>query len=193
MRWFTSDLHFGHRGVINFCNRPWGSVEQMDAGLIKNWNDFVEEDDEIFILGDLFFCGKTRAKEILSQLKGKKSLIIGNHDWDKIPRHRAQEFGFERMVDCHYVEIAGQQVMMSHFPYHGDHTTSDRFVEYRLADKGLWLLHGHVHNCWKRRDKMINVGVDVWNWHPISETLIENVITGKVKLEGEEKAIPGSY
>ena len=55
---FTSDLHLGHKNVIEFCNRnketcgmDFENVEQMDTFLIDKWNQKVKEDDEIYILG----------------------------------------------------------------------------------------------------------------------------------------------
>jgi calcineurin-like phosphoesterase family protein len=162
----------------------------MDEGLIRNWNAFVGTEDEIFILGDVFFCGKTRAKEIMKRLNGKKFLISGNHDWGKIPTHRCLEFGFEWIKTHDWVTIGGQEVALSHFPYIGDHTSFDRFLEYRIADKGLPLLHGHVHTIWRQRERMINVGVDVWGWCPVAESCLEQLIKG-MKL-GEANEIQGS-
>jgi len=34
--WYTADTHFGHENVMKFCDRPFSSVEEMDATLIAN-------------------------------------------------------------------------------------------------------------------------------------------------------------
>jgi calcineurin-like phosphoesterase family protein len=164
---FTSDPHFWHKRVIESCNRPFGSIEEMNAALIKNWNDTVGPTDEIYILGDVFFCGTTKAKEILAQLNGKKHWILGNHDWMK-PR-RAAEFGFEWVNDYHTFESEFGTVFLCHYPYRnaGDHTEEERYSDRRLIDFGNWLLHGHVHCAWKIKGKQINVGVDQWNYKPV--------------------------
>lgn len=78
--WFTSDLHFGHKNVIKYCDRPYEDVEHMDNSLIGYWQNTVREDDEIYILGDMFFTNAERAIEILEQLPGRKILVLGNHD-----------------------------------------------------------------------------------------------------------------
>lgn len=180
MRYFTSDLHFYHKNVIEFCNRPWSNVDEMNEGLIKNWNDTVTNEDQVYILGDMFFCGTTKAKEILKQLNGEKYLILGNHDWGKIKTHRAKEFGFEWIDKSFSLRIGNQlDVLLSHFPYKnaGDHTEGEeRYAEHRYEDGGKWLLHGHVHTAWQIKDKMINVGVDVWDYKPVSQEKIELIL-----------------
>jgi calcineurin-like phosphoesterase family protein len=180
--WFTSDLHFWHKNVIQFCNRPWTTVEEMNAGLIANWNSCVGPEDKIYIIGDMFFCGTLKAKAIMAQLNGHKYLIRGNHDWNVVKLHRAEEFGFKWAADWHCMPVGRssecRDVKLNHFPYRGDHTTDERFLEKRPTDNGGWLLHGHVHTAWKVRDKMINVGVDVWDWKPVHISQIEAIICG---------------
>ena len=80
MTYFTADLHLGHEGIIRFCNRPFDSVPEMDKALILNWNSRVTTRDDIYILGDLFHKNKENAEDILKRLKGRKHLVIGNHD-----------------------------------------------------------------------------------------------------------------
>ena len=38
---FTSDTHFYHANIINFCKRPFANVETMNEALIENWNAVV--------------------------------------------------------------------------------------------------------------------------------------------------------
>ena len=80
MIFFTSDLHFGHRNIIRLCNRPFSSIEEMDNLLIQNWNHKVNRNDTVYILGDLMFRNEKPPEEYLRQLKGKKHLLVGNHD-----------------------------------------------------------------------------------------------------------------
>jgi len=39
--WFTADLHLGHRNIIEYCNRPFADVDEMNRALIANWNQVV--------------------------------------------------------------------------------------------------------------------------------------------------------
>ena len=63
-----------------------------------------------------------------------------------------------------------------HFPYRGDSHDHDRFVAHRPVDRGAWLLHGHVHERWQERDRMINVGVDAWDYRPVAEEQLAGLI-----------------
>lgn len=78
---FIGDLHFGHKNVIKFDNRPYNSVEEMDEDLIRRWNNKVSPGDLVYVLGDMIW--KTRnddAVSILKELNGQIILIKGNHD-----------------------------------------------------------------------------------------------------------------
>lgn len=55
MIWFTSDTHFGHANVLEFCERPWGTVEEMDDALVDAINGRVAPDDVLYHLGDFSF------------------------------------------------------------------------------------------------------------------------------------------
>ena len=72
---FISDLHFGHKNIIRFDNRPFQSVEEMDETLITNWNNKINKNDTAYILGDISWYPKDKTAEILSTLKGNKYLI----------------------------------------------------------------------------------------------------------------------
>ena len=77
---FTSDTHFGHANIINLCNRPFKDVNHMNDMLVENWNSVVTDDDTVFHLGDFALGGSAVWSNVLSRLKGKIYLILGNHD-----------------------------------------------------------------------------------------------------------------
>ncbi|MBQ4059987.1 MAG: metallophosphoesterase, partial [Lachnospiraceae bacterium] len=77
---FTSDTHFYHSNIINFCGRPFKNVEVMNETLIANWNSVVGPDDIVFHLGDFCLGGSAEWTNILNRLNGKIYLIVGNHD-----------------------------------------------------------------------------------------------------------------
>ena len=87
---YISDTHFGHFNIIKHCNRPFETVEQMDNTIIQNWNKVVSDKDTVYILGDLAFSKRIKEPaEYLQQLKGRKIIIVGNHDYD-ISKNRSK-------------------------------------------------------------------------------------------------------
>lgn len=67
---FIADTHFSEDNIRRYENRPFESVEEMDASLIKNWNSVVSSDDEVYVLGD--FGADKKETYILSKLNGTK-------------------------------------------------------------------------------------------------------------------------
>ncbi len=193
--YFTSDTHFNHKNVIGYCNRPYANTFEMDKALIQNWNNTVKKDNEhVYVLGDFAMCGTKYMKEILSQLKGHKILVKGNHDKDAATMF---EMGFDKVVENELISMGNQKVLLSHFPYHPikqhntwndkvvlhqmDDHVDNRYLHKRILDDGKTiLLHGHVHQAWKTKgERMINVGVDVWDYKPVNhEQLIALINKG---------------
>lgn len=167
MIYFTSDTHFGHSSVIDFCKRPFKNRYEMDETLIRYWNYMVKENDTVYHLGDFSFHGATTTKEIIKKLNGHKILVRGNHD-QKCRKY--VQWGFDLAVPNASVRIKDRMFRLSHYPFAG--TTHDHrdFTDRQIQDNGVdFLLHGHVHEKWKRNGRMLNVGVDVWNFTPVSE------------------------
>jgi calcineurin-like phosphoesterase family protein len=175
--WFTADTHFSHRAMARDGKgwRPFDTVTEHDEYLIEQWNKTVRPDDQVWHLGDVGLGSEHYVLDCVLRLNGTKHLIAGNHDpvW---PGHRhsyksqrdwlevfssVQAFARRRLAK-------GEDVLLSHFPYTGDHHAEERYSEYRLHDTGLPLLHGHVHREWSVRGRQINVGVDVHEWRPIT-------------------------
>ena len=83
MIFYTADLHLGHENVIAYSNRPFSNAAEMLECIILNWNSIVSADDDVYIIGDMFFKINSKEQlEILRRLKGRKHLILGNHDRD---------------------------------------------------------------------------------------------------------------
>ena len=57
MIYFTSDLHFSHKNILNMGHgRPFSSTEEMNQKLIENWNKKVtSNEDMVYVLGDVFW------------------------------------------------------------------------------------------------------------------------------------------
>ncbi|MCB0974728.1 MAG: metallophosphoesterase [Actinobacteria bacterium] len=205
-RWFTADLHFGHENIITYCSRPFASVDEMNRALIARWNEVVEPTDEVWILGDVALGPIGRSLELIAELNGTKRLVAGNHDrcFEEVRRAgqdgtgqggrwtlRYREAGFVSVLaGPTNIEIAGRTAQMSHFPYWGDSHAEDRFEAHRPVDTGDWLLHGHVHTQWRTNERMINVGVDVWDYAPVPERTIQAIVDSELQSQDTRRRLP---
>lgn len=110
---YISDWHYWHINCIYFDNRPFKTVEEMNAELIRRWNAAVNPCDTVYVLGDMFWCKTTDAIAVMKQLNGQKILIKGNHD-----RVRDAEFANCFVKICDYLEVEdnGDNIVLSHYP-----------------------------------------------------------------------------
>lgn len=170
--WFISDTHFYHSNIIKFCGRPYSSAEEMNEGLINNWNSRIGKKDVVYHLGDFAFCGTSKAVEILNRLNGKIHYIMGNHD--KCIKDQALQ-RFESVSLMKEISINGQMIVLCHFPLESWHKSY----------KGSFHLHGHTHkdldtSQGKRR---IDVSVDTHNMFPVSyEEIYENLSKREITI-----------
>lgn len=149
----TSDHHFNHKNIIQYENRPFSNVEQMNIELIKLWNDVVSKHDVVYHLGDFSFGSPG---DFLKQLNGKVFLILGNHD-KRI--HKKLNYwygqGFDKVYDR---PIIIDNLILSHEP----------IVDYNFSFINV---HGHIHSnkmeINNTNNKYINVSVEVTNYKPI--------------------------
>lgn len=139
MNYYISDLHFGHINILKYDDRPFLDIETHDKALISNWNGKIQPDDDVYILGDISWYSPDKTIEIVKQLKGKKHLIVGNHD-SKLVKNKSFRDLFVEV--CEYKEIVDNKmnIVLSHYPipcfknhYHN----------------GWYMLYGHVHNAWE--------------------------------------------
>ena len=181
--WWTSDTHFSHVNIIRYCDRPFADVRQMNEKLIRWWNETVAPDDEVWHLGDLALGSPFEEQiEMTAQLHGRRRLVPGNHDRFAncyegrpdpgrfLPVYRAA--GWEIMPEQFEHEIDGQPVVVCHFPYEGDSQGKDRYRRFRPTDRGLPVIHGHVHGSFAEQGRQFNVGVDVRDYRPVAEPVI---------------------
>jgi calcineurin-like phosphoesterase family protein len=183
--WFTADLHLGHANIIGYSHRPFVDVEHMHASLIEGWNAAVQPDDTVWVLGDVALGRLGDVLPLVESFNGRKLLLAGNHDRCWAGHGSRAEGWTERYLDAGFAEVhQGQRrvavgdhsLLACHFPYRGDSHDHDRYVEQRPTDTGEWLLHGHVHEKWRQRGRMINVGVDAWHQRPVNESQLDALI-----------------
>lgn len=157
MYFFASDQHFSHYNIISYCNRPYNSIGQMNKDLIYKWNKRVAEEDIVYILGDFSFTNRDENKKILHKLNGKKILILGNHD--NLDPFCYVADGFRSVHTSLDLNIDGVKLFLNHDPAPRCAIPNDTIF-----------LCGHVHTLFKsiKEQRLVNVGVDVWNYEPIT-------------------------
>lgn len=129
MIYIISDTHFFHKNIIKYCNRPYENTYYMNKDLIERWNSVVQDNDVVLHLGDFAMSRKRNdVKEIASQLKGKISLVKGNHD------NFDNNFYCEIFNGC-YDSLVIDNMFFTHKPY--EHL---QFTDFSIN------VHGHIHN-----------------------------------------------
>lgn len=197
---FTSDWHIGHANIIKFSNRPFKDTHEMHSAFIQRYNSVVPLNGICFFLGDMG-TDLNLIKSVLSCLKGKKILILGNHDKGMLAMYNA---GFDAVLYNTTLSIYGNLVTLSHCPlldtyredtsqmrggencpnWHGEH----KHKKFSMVNNGQFHLHGHCHapNSGKSKvqeGKQWDVGVDGNNYTPVSLYQVEKWIR---KMLGKE-------
>jgi calcineurin-like phosphoesterase family protein len=158
--WFTSDYHLGHKLILDYCNRPFKTLDEMNKQIIKRHNERVNPEDTVFHIGD--FCFKSandrgNGQNIkydywLSQLNGNIILLQGNHDLHNSVKTKIQSI---------IIKIGKEYIELIHDPEHVSGRTNIALV-------------GHVHNNWLiKRIRIgnsftdcVNTGCDAWDFYP---------------------------
>ena len=177
MVFFIADTHFGHKNIIEMCDRPFESVEDMDDFIIESWNAKVLGNDTVYILGDMFYRHGD-PESVLKRLKGKKRLITGNHDdsWMK-------------KVDCSKYFLSISRLAEASDGEHGLVLCHYPLMTWNHPQRN-YMIHGHIHNrtdmtFWhliKDNPRLLNAGVDINGFWPV--TFEEMVINNECFKEG---------
>jgi calcineurin-like phosphoesterase family protein len=162
----ASDTHFGHVNILGFTDaegaliRPFTSVKEMDDCMVTRWNETVDDQDIVYHLGDVYF-GK--GWESLKLLKGRKRLLLGNHDNGKAKylQEAFQKIGMWRMFPEH-------DLVLTHVPI---------LLQWGKG-KYNYNVHGHIHHNAPPTPRHINVSVEAINYTPVDLESIASTIKG---------------
>jgi calcineurin-like phosphoesterase family protein len=152
--WFTSDLHLWHNDIIQMCNRPYNDVDEMWLDVKTKWNHQVQDDDTVFILGDFIWKkSKQVCQRTLSQLNGKKILVLGNHDREKSLYKEGFEY-IDKIIDIQVISDKTYNLVLCHYP----------MISWNGMHRGSIQLFGHCHGNLPidvMYDKQIDIGWDI--------------------------------
>lgn len=175
--YITSDLHWGHRNIMNFCPvsraRFRNDLDYMNETMVKEWNDLIEAEDLVYILGDVAFLPAPKATEYMRRLNGRKILVQGNHD-----RKLLQDPGFRGCFEevHHYLDVNynGTKCVMFHYP----------IAEWDQMHRGAVHFHGHLHGGVSGMEKYRcrDMGMDATGVIAmLMEDAIRDAMRGKIK------------
>tara|TARA_Y100000034_G_C6762375_1_gene339651 strand:- start:66 stop:668 length:603 start_codon:yes stop_codon:yes gene_type:complete len=150
--WFTADLHLGD-GRLHLFPRPFNNETHAAHAMIFNWNEVVGQNDTVYVVGDFALTEKWLhyGGELLN---GMKHLILGNYDQSHID-----------LYEQYFETVSGNAIIESELiepPLYLQHYPSKSVPD-------MFNLVGHIHGSWRVQKNMLNVGVDVHNYYPISE------------------------
>lgn len=173
---FTSDLHFGHKGILTYTSRPWETTEEMDEALIKEWNATVKSQDRVFVVGDFSFLKGGETNKILSRLRGQKFLVQGNHDHSNV---LAETTHWNWVRTRHTHKIGDAKIVLDHFP----------LLSWLGQSHGYYHLHGHSHGSLRlppslQGARILDVGIDAtveWtgSYRPVAWEEVKEVLSNK--------------
>jgi len=173
---FTADLHLGHSNIIKYCNRPFDDVIEMNKAIVNNWNEVIDDNSHVFILGDFAFASSKDTIHFIKSLKGIKYLIAGNHDFRCVLKNKLALSLFKAVEQCIEITVrdneigSDQKIVLSH--YAG--------LTWNKSHMGSWQLFGHSHGTLQKSvlsPRQLDVGVDVHNFTPVSYNDIKIIIT----------------
>jgi calcineurin-like phosphoesterase family protein len=148
---FTSDMHLGHKNIIKYSSRPFSSVEEMDQTIIDNYNSVVKQGDTVYDLGD--FCFRN-PKLYLDRFNVPSIRIKGSHDHD-IKEPYILIIKPSGLVDDFFNQIL---ITLCHYAMRS----------WELSHYGSWHLFGHHHGMLEPYGLSFDVGVDCWDFYPVS-------------------------
>jgi len=153
--WITSDLHFGHKNIMSFCPQTRArfnnDVAYMNNAMAEEWNNKVEPNDLVYILGDVAFMSGSDAGRMMTRLNGKKILIEGNHD-KKTLKDATFYNAFDEVHKYLDINYDGHKIVMFHYP----------ISEWDQMHRGALHFHGHLHGGPSGLEKYraLDVGMD---------------------------------
>lgn len=162
MHYFASDLHLGDKNIIKYENRPFATVDEMNARIISNFAKMIGPKDDLWIVGDFVKGANTElAEEFFSRVPGRMHLIPGNHDRETI-KQMPQWHTVDGLVE---MKADGQPVTLCHYPlmtWNGAHHNGDDPTILSIQ------IFGHIHGLTPGWWRAVNVSVDVWDFMPVT-------------------------
>jgi calcineurin-like phosphoesterase family protein len=173
--YFTSDSHFGHQRIIEYCDRPFKSVEEMNQSIIQRWNSKVGENDTLYFLGDWALGGGFKSAGEKARFYREKInckniyLIWGNHDHSR--EDNLFKSQFVNCQDMMEINVDGKHITLCHYA----------LKVWNKSHHGSWHLYGHSHGTLPDDPNSLSFdcGVDCHNFYPLNVKEINAIMDKK--------------
>ena len=170
--WVTADTHFGHESIIKHCNRPFKTIQEMDEYIIEKWNSMIEKYDHVYILGDFAFNNHLK---YINALKGRKHLILGNHDSMSAECLKR----FVTVSEEKQIKYQNRYFILSHCP----------FRNWTNSYRGSAHLFGHVHGRIKTYNLSFDIGMDTHSYIPYNMDEVMKMLKDREEMMEKQHRI----
>lgn len=186
--YLISDTHWSHRRILEYCERPFVSVEEMNQALITNWNAVVAPGDSVWHIGDVVFGKLDYLKEVRAQLNGTIHLILGNHD--RLRPRQYLEAGFATVQQSWRMRLGGKTILLQHRP-------PEPNDKWPLGVQAI--LAGHIHSrrgWWEslpesKRPKIYNCSVEQIGYRPVTFAQLQAIQAERLRKQDLERPSQG--
>jgi calcineurin-like phosphoesterase family protein len=173
-KWFTADTHAWHQNIIRYCSRPWKDARDMTHEMAANINAHVPANGVLYHLGDFSWGNEMWVEGFRSMINCRKiRLVLGNHD-KLIRRIPGLQTLFDNVCDIEEVNLLSKRkkIVLCHYA----------MSTWNASFHGSWHLYGHSHGTLEENPRSLSfdVGVDCWDFNPISLDRVCKRMEGKV-------------
>ena len=180
--WFVSDTHFGHIKDFLWSPRGFNSIQEHDEAIIRNWNEIIGPEDEVYHLGDVMLNDNEHGLECIKKLNGKIHLMLGNHDTDNRAILYEECSNIVEICFAKKLKIGKYYFWLCHYP-----TITANYDDDKPWAKHLINIYGHTHQQTKFYNDnpyMYCACLDAHNNYPVSlEQILEDVKNKKIEME----------
>lgn len=157
--WFWGCPHIGHKNILKLDDRPFSDIDAHDDFIIDTYNKFVDNKDMVYIMGDICWNQSYESyKKLFNRLKGRKQVIVGNHDnRQNLIRCQKNEL-VENVWDKKTIQIGDDRIYLQHIPSR----------EWDGFWRGAYHLYAHCHGNLEDYCKSTDVSIKCWEWQPVS-------------------------
>ena len=157
-KYYISDMHLMHDRILEMQPRAFSSIDDHDEHIIKCWNNVVKKDeDRVYVLGDFAMKLSDKSEKLryyFSRLKGRKHLIVGNHDLDEHGNIHPTLLSLDWAERPEWMKITkdgGHKLTLCHYGIR----------EWQGKHSGAYHFYGHAHGRLPALDRSRDVGCDM--------------------------------